>query len=141
ESDQRGRGELGKLGDGQLFGVVAYGRTRVEYLGALLLSELEQVGGVKVLHVERRVFAHQHGVEAVHRHVGGGAVAPPAGLVKVGAVDELDGLALDLDHTRVDIQVALQRNAERVASCDQRTHHCHGRVFIGLQGRQRVDNE
>jgi len=57
---QGGADELRKLQDGQLFGVVAQGARLVEDPRAFALGLLQQVGGVEVLAVERRVLAHQH---------------------------------------------------------------------------------
>ena len=58
-----GRRELGKPGDRHLLVPVADRARAVEYARALRLRKLEKIGAVDILHVERRILAHQHGVE------------------------------------------------------------------------------
>ena len=58
-----GGGELGVVQDGEFFVVVAHGLPAVEHARALLLGEGEQLGGIKVLHIEGRVAAHDDGVK------------------------------------------------------------------------------
>ena len=65
--DQGRRDELREFHDGQLFRVVTQGPGFVEHPGALPLGLLEQMGGVKILAVKRRVLAHQDRVKVLDR--------------------------------------------------------------------------
>ena len=81
--DQRRHGELGKLGDRPFFVVIANRARAVDDVRAFVLGSLEQVRGVDILHVERRILAHQHRVEPGQRYVRGSRCAIP--VVVVGA--------------------------------------------------------
>jgi hypothetical protein len=67
---QRGPDELRELQDRQLLGVVAQRRGLVEHTRAFTLGLAQQVGGVEVLGVERRVLAHHDGAGVLQRQRG-----------------------------------------------------------------------
>ena len=64
---QRGADVLRELHNRQLLGVVAQRTRLVEYLGAFALGLLQQVRGVKIFAVKRRVFAHDDSGKAMQR--------------------------------------------------------------------------
>ena len=57
------RGKTAEIQDGQFFVEIAHGLSAVEDFGALFRRQRQQLGGVEVLHVKRRVGAHDDGVE------------------------------------------------------------------------------
>ena len=61
--DERRRDELAELRDRELLVVIADRARAVEDARALVLGAFEQVRRVDVLHVERRVLAHDHRAE------------------------------------------------------------------------------
>ncbi|KAG1246326.1 hypothetical protein G6F65_020745 [Rhizopus arrhizus] len=129
---QRGRGELADLGDGQLFGMVTDGRAAVEHAGALRLGIFEQVRGIHVFHVERRVFAHDDCPEVRQRQILGGGFRPPVMAVQVGVGHQRDRRGDGLDDARLDVKVALHGHAERMAARHQVTHHGDRTVLVRL---------
>jgi hypothetical protein len=75
---QRGADELRKLHDRELFRVVAQRAGLVEHPRAVALGLLQQVRGVEILAVKRRVLAHQDGVEVLQGHGARPVVLEPA---------------------------------------------------------------
>ena len=78
---QRGRDELAEPRDRELLVVVADRARPVEDARALALGGFEQIGRVHVLHVERRVLAHQHRREILERAILGLAGRVPVVIV------------------------------------------------------------
>ncbi|CFV97433.1 Uncharacterised protein [Bordetella pertussis] len=61
--------------------------------------------------------------------------------MEVGAVAQRDGRKARPDLARIDIEIALQRNAQGVPPGLQRLHHGDGTVLVRLEQRQGIDNE
>jgi hypothetical protein len=91
--------------------MVADRRAAVEHAGALRLGIFEQVRGIDVFHVERRILAHDHRAEFRQRQIPGGRLAPPVVAVQIGVRDQFDGGGRGLDRARLDIEIALHGHA------------------------------
>ena len=137
--DERRRDELGELRDRELLVVVADRARPVEHARALALGELEQVRRVDVLHVERRVLAHQHRGEVRER------AAPPA---RPAAYQSWSSGASVERH---DARPACRRASQQRSACSsantawprarERAHHRDARVLVGLELGQRIEDE
>jgi hypothetical protein len=136
---QRGRRKLRELHQRELLGVVAQRARAVEDARAFALGLLQQVRGVEELAVERRVLAHQHGVEAVQRLARFVRdLEPRIGFARQRDVAHLcrDGLAA------LPMQVLGLAGRQRVTAPLQLAHHREGGVLVDLEGFERVgDNE
>ncbi len=135
---QRGRGELRKFHDGQFLGVVAQGARRVEDPRPFALGLAQQVGGVEVLAVKRRVLAHDHRVGVGQR--------PGARVHHLEPVVGAAGQA-DLARVRGDGRAALPAHPmhlagqHAVAASLRLAHHGKGGVLVGFEGLKRIGNK
>src|SRR6185437_9130237 len=117
--------------------VIADAPRPVEDARALALRRFEQVRRVDVLHVERRVLAHQHRREARKRPVLRVACRVPVVIV---------GGELERTHPRARRAVApvdfpLLEREHALAARGDRAHHRDARVLVRLQQRQRIEYE
>jgi hypothetical protein len=132
------RREWRELHQREFFGVVAQRARAVEHAGTFAFGLFQQVGGVEELAVERRVLAHEHGVEVPERlarlvvHA-----VPVVGFAREG----------DAPHQRADRMAALPLQVLRlagghgVATFLQLAHHGEGGVLVGLEGGERIGDK
>ncbi len=138
--DQRRHREIGELRDRELLVMVAQRPRVVEHHGAVALGGREQVGGVKVLGVERRVLPHQHRVEAGQR---------PRSRVEFGVPgrafafrrQQPQALRPRGHPVLAPLQFGRRAGPDVVPAGGRRPHHRHRRILVGLQQRQRIDDE
>jgi hypothetical protein len=115
---------------------------RLKTRRAFALGLLEQVGGVEVLAVERRVGAHQHRAE-----VGQGDAHPLALDRPLGEPGDLAAGERDLADMGRDPVAALPHQVPRlageeaVAAAGGLPHHREGRVLLDVEGLERVGDE
>ncbi len=122
-------GELAELRDRQLLGVVADRLRLVEHARALPLGDLQQPGAGDVFHVERRVLAHQHGVEAGQRQQARVAGAVPVVLV----AGQGKGRGDRLDHIARQRQLRLLAGIDGIAARRRLAHHREGGILVNLE--------
>ena len=141
--------ELRELENGELFRMIAQRRRLIEDARQPSRSALplEQVRRVEVLAVERRVLAHQDGIE-----IGEGDARPAqrAGQLPAASRNQT-GLAAgerDRAHVRGDLRAALPHQGprppageERVAAPRGFAHHREGGVLLDVEALQRVGDE
>ncbi len=138
---QRGRGELADFGNSQLFRMIPDRGAAVEDAGALGFGVFEQMRGIHVFHVERRILAHDHRTEFRQRQILGSGLAPPVVAVQIGVRDQFDGRGRGLDRAFLDIEIALHGHAERMAARHEGAHHGDRAVLVRLEQRQGIQNE
>jgi len=137
---QHRRGELRELCDCQLLVVAADRGGVVVDLRALAHRVLEQVGGVHVLHVEGRVLAHQRGVEGRHRLLGRLAERVP-GAVLAGGIEQAQQPRMGHGATAGQRELVLFADEDRVAAPVGLDHHREGRVLVGRDVLERVEDD
>jgi len=136
--DQRGWRVTGELHQCQFRRVVTQRGGLVEHPGPLALGLLQQVGGVEVLAVERRILAHDDGVKVLERF------APLVGHVVpvIGQAGEMD-----LPHQRghwlppLPLQVLGLAGGHGVTAPLQLAHHGKGGVLVDLETGQRIGHK
>ena len=131
------RGEFGKLGNGQLFIVVADGGRLVEDAGALLFRQLQQIRAVHIFHVERRILALDDGVKGRQQHFLGGHDLVPVVLV----TGQGDMVHLRRDDAFFQRHVLLFEGVHGVAAAGRFAHHGESGIFVGLEACQRIGKE
>jgi hypothetical protein len=104
---------------------------------APLFRQLQQPGAGHVFHVERRVLAHQHGVESGQRQHGGLAQAEPV----VGIVKQFERPRHGLDHVASQRKLRLQAEEQLMPVRGRLGHHGVGGILVRLEGFQRVGDE
>ncbi len=131
---QRGRRALREPGGEKFFVGVAQAAWAVHHQHAGVLGALQQVGGVDILHVERRVLAHQDDIEFGQRPRGFLAPLEPA----PGVVEHLE-FALPCQGLPVaQKQVALFHVADRPAARLRLEQHGERAVLVSLDGTDGV---
>ena len=137
--DERGRDVLRPLHDGELFGVVAQGARAVDDARALALGLLQQVRGVDVFGVKRRVLAHQNGVKRRQRlHAFARDVVPDAGFI----ARQPQRLHAGRDAcAALPLQMARLAKGDAVAARGGFAHHGEGAVLVRFEGVQRIGDE
>ena len=135
---QRRADELRELHDGEFFRVVAQRARLVEDLRAVALGLLQQVRGVEIFAVKRRVFAHQHRAKVFQRHGARAGFGKPVH----GVAGQRDVAHIG-HHGRATLphQVLLQAGADGVAALLRLAHHGKRGVLVNLEGRQRIGNK
>ena len=136
--DQRRRDPLREFEDRELFGVVAECRRPVEHARAFALGLLQQVSGVEVFAVERRILAHQHRVDVGERQGRCGLLNEP--VVRVSGQRELAQRRFDAP-AALPHQVFRLAGEQRVPARSGLAHHREGRVLVGLEDLERIGDE
>ena len=136
-SHQRRSDQGRKLHDRQLFRVVTQGTWLVENPGSLPFGLAQQMSRIKVFRVERRIFPHEHRVEAVERHaIGSGlAVVPVIGLAR--KLQPHAARCADRS-TRQPLQVRHLAEPHGVAPTLRLTHHCESGVLVDHERVERI---
>ena len=132
----------GNSRDRELLVVVAHRARIVEHARALALGELQQVGGVDVLHVEGRVLAHQHGVE-VPPAACAVAASRRVPVVRRRRSSVRCRRARHAAHDRRAISAILRcsHGVQLVAARGRLAHHRVGGVLVGLEVVKRIEDE
>ena len=139
--NQRGRGELGKVENGEFFVEIAHCLPAVEHFGAVAFGQRQKLGGVKVLHVERRVGAHNHGAKGGQRGFDGGGSLKPVVVVIVAGADKFKLGRLRHHLPVFHRQRTAQGVEQAVAAAGGFAHHGVGGVFIGFETGHRVGDK
>ena len=105
----------------------------VEHLHALALGQLQQVGGIEVGLIHRRVLAHPHPLEALQR-------------LPAGFLQGVPGLGVDrcgphLGAIGCGGQIALLRHPDRFTGPLAGLHQRHAAVLFRAQARHRINDE
>ena len=110
----------------------------VEYLGTFTLSLAEHMGSVEELAVKRRILAHEHGVKAGQCFLLYGNFFVP--VFQVTRQAQLAHAGHDTA-THFPADVLGLSGEHRVPTALRFTHHDKGRVFLGIEGVQRIGNK
>jgi hypothetical protein len=110
----------------------------VEDARALAFGDLEEIRAVDVLHVERRVLAHQHRIERGERHFGVRVLAIPPVVLLSGEVDTRRVRGDDAFQPR---EIFGIEGVELVAALRGLPHHRVSAVLVELEVVERVDDE
>ena len=136
-----GRGELREIQHGQFFVEVAHGLPAVEHVCAVACSQGEELGGVEILHVKRRVGAHDYRVKFGQGRPNGACGAEPGMVVIVFCAEKIEGRGLRVHFPALHRQFARERVEQRVAAPRRLAHHRIGGVFIGFETGHRVGDK
>jgi hypothetical protein len=130
---------LRELEDRQLLGMVAQCRRPVEHTRALALGLLQQMRGVEVFRVERRILAHQHRARVGQRELALGDDVEPRVLV----VGQRERARAARHHARAAAphQIGRLAGPQLVPAPRRLAHHREGGVLVGLERLQRVGHE
>ena len=135
--DQRRRHELRKTRDCHFFVAIPDRARIVEHTRALRLRQLEEIGAVEVLHVERRVLAHQHRVEILERRRLHWVNAIP----RSGVAGEVQPLRVAGHHPVLPDDVFLLHCVNLVRTRSRFAHHRECGILVYLEIVERVDDE
>ena len=135
--DERGRGELRKTRDRHFLVVVANRARAVDDPCALHFSEFQKIGAVDVLHVERRILAHEDGVECAKRRFRRGIAAIPGVLV----AGEMEPARYSRHRATPPREAFLLHGGKRMAARVRLAHDRVGGVLVDLEVLERIDDE
>ena len=136
--DQGGRNELGKFQDGQFFRVVTQRAGPVEHLCTLPFGLPEEMSGVEVLAVKRRILAHQHRIHIAQDQPGVRDATEPV----VGFAGEHDLACLHRHRfAALPTQISRFTGQKDVAAPGRLAHHRESGILVNLERLQRVGDK
>src|SRR5690606_41495160 len=113
--NQGGGGKFRKFGNSEFFRVIANGRTRIEYLGSLLLRKAEQVCGIGIFHIKGRVLAHDDCVKDIQFLLGSSfGMSPPRRRTEISISGNADSLTARTNPALGNVQIRLQGHADAI---------------------------
>ncbi len=134
---QAWHGKFIEFGDGELFVEITQRLWLVENSCSLCFGEFQQISAVDVLHIVRRVLAHQHHIEALKRHYFN--LAGPIPVVLIPGQREFSGMS---QHpAELQYHILLLHDVERMAAGCRLNHHGEAGVLVNLEGVKRIENE
>ena len=129
-----GRGnELGEVQDGEFFVEVAHSLPAVEDFRVLAFGQGEQLGGVEVLHVERRIGTHNDRAEFGQGRLNGAARLKPCVVVVVFRTEKFKRCGRRIYNSVLHRQFRRQGVEQAVAAPCGFAHHGVGGVFVGFE--------
>ena len=137
-----GRGnELREVQDGEFFVEVAHGLPAVEDFRASAFGQGKQLGGVEVLHVERRIGTHDDRAEFGQGRLNGAARLKPCVVVVVFRTEKFKRCRRRIHDAVLHRQFGRQGVKQAVPAPCGLAHHGVGGVFIGFETGQGVGDK
>ncbi|CWQ62602.1 Uncharacterised protein [Neisseria meningitidis] len=138
---QRGRGKAAEVQNRQFFIEITHRLSAVKDLRALLLRQRQKLCGVEVLHIERRIGTHNHGIKCFQcrlNFVGGGK---PVFVVVVLCAEKLKSRRISNHQTVFNRQFPAQGMKQPPTAFCHLAHHGVGGVFVGFETCHRVGDK
>ena len=139
--NQRRRGELAEIQNRQFFIEVAHRLPAVKDLRALLFRQRQELGGVEVLHIERRVGAHNDGIEVFQGRLNFVCRFKPFMVIVAFGTEKLKRRSLSCHQSLLYGQFAAQGMEKLPAAFCHFAHHGVGGVFVGFETCHRIGNK
>ena len=139
--DQRRRSKLAEVQNRQFFIEVAHRLSAVKDFRALLFRQRQELGGVEVLHIERRVGTHNDGIEVFQGRLNFVCRFKPLMIIVVFRAKKLKRRSLSSHQSLLHGQLAAQGMEKLPAAFCHLTHHRVGGVFIGFETCHRIGNK